>query len=366
MTITNPPHASELELSLFGPGVGESLVVHLGSGNWMIVDSCWNATRDRAIALDYLDSLGVEVATQVKLVVVTHWHDDHIRGMGDIVEAAPSARFACSAALLSKEFFALVAADDHIKLVEHSSGVSEFARVLDILRQRADGGRSIGPDFWAAEGMRLYSGHDDLEIHALSPSSHTITDSKGQFAKLAPSLNEVIRRFPSIRPNDSSVALLVKAAGFNLLLGADLEEGADERRGWKAVIRSEVRPQVMSNAYKVAHHGSPNADLDGIWTDLLTDDSRALITPYARGRKPLPSAADVRRIKSRASHVYCSTWPTTQRPRRRRRNVDRTMNEVALTRRAIKRQPGQIRLRVPIHGNPEDATTELFHGAKQL
>src|SRR5438067_455186 len=39
---TEPPDSSELELSVFGPGRGECLVVHLGAGEWMVVDSCLN------------------------------------------------------------------------------------------------------------------------------------------------------------------------------------------------------------------------------------------------------------------------------------------------------------------------------------
>lgn len=40
--VATPPVADELEVSVFGPGVGESVVVHLGHGDWMVVDSCLN------------------------------------------------------------------------------------------------------------------------------------------------------------------------------------------------------------------------------------------------------------------------------------------------------------------------------------
>lgn len=127
---TTAPKASELELSLFGPGVGECLVIHLGSGEWMIVDSCLGEQRDKPIALEYLELLGVDVSSQVKVVLVTHWHDDHIRGVSDIVREASLARFACSAAVNSEAFFSLIGADRVIKLVGHTSGITEFAEVL--------------------------------------------------------------------------------------------------------------------------------------------------------------------------------------------------------------------------------------------
>lgn len=234
MTKTIPPEASELELSLFGAGI-ECVVVHLGDGNWMVVDSCVNEAREGPIALDYLEGLGVDVARQVKLVVATHWHDDHIRGVSQVVRFATSARFVCSGALLSEEFLTLVGADEEIKLVEHSSGVSEFADVLEVLQTRNSGRYSVGPHHWASSGMLLFSedAASRVEVHALSPSSQTITDSKGHLARMIPGPREPIRRFPAVGPNDLSVVLLVKTTGSHLLLGADLETGRDERRGWR-------------------------------------------------------------------------------------------------------------------------------------
>jgi glyoxylase-like metal-dependent hydrolase (beta-lactamase superfamily II) len=45
------------------------------------------------------DVLGLSPADVVRLVIATHWDDDHIGGMGDIVEACSTARVVCSAAL---------------------------------------------------------------------------------------------------------------------------------------------------------------------------------------------------------------------------------------------------------------------------
>ncbi len=364
---TTPPRPTELELSLFGAGIGECAVVHLGAGNWMVVDSCLNEARERPIALDYLEGVGVDVARQVKLVVVTHWHDDHIRGISQLVRFATSARFVCSVALRSDEFLTLVVADEEIKLVEHTSGVSEFADVLEILRTRNGGRCVVGPDHWATSGLLLYSDDDPsrVEVHALSPSAQSITDSKRAIAGMIPSVGEATRKFPVIGPNDLSVVLLVKTTGSHLLLGADLETGRHERRGWRAVLSSELPPRVESSAYKVAHHGSENADHDGIWDSLLVKNVRAMLTPYARGPKPRPSSKDLNRIKSRTRYLYSTIWPHSQRPPRRR-GADKTINEIARKRRAICKRPGHIRLRVPIAGQIEDISVELFDGAKRL
>ena len=102
----NPPKDSEFELSLFGPGYGECIVLHIGGGKWVIVDSfCGSNSTPRAIR--YLEEVGVNPKESVCLIVATHWHDDHIRGMADLVKTCRKANFCCSSALLKKEFLAL-------------------------------------------------------------------------------------------------------------------------------------------------------------------------------------------------------------------------------------------------------------------
>ena len=71
-----PPNPEEIEVTLLGPGYGESAVLHIGNGVWVIVDSCINH-EGIPQALEYLESIGVAPAQAVDLIVATHWHDDH-------------------------------------------------------------------------------------------------------------------------------------------------------------------------------------------------------------------------------------------------------------------------------------------------
>ena len=100
----SPPAPHHLEISVFGPGIGECVVVHLGDSDWVVVDSCIDRQSGRPVALEYLRSLGVDVASQIKLVIATHWHDDHIRGIAEILHAAESAKFVNSAAYVFGDF----------------------------------------------------------------------------------------------------------------------------------------------------------------------------------------------------------------------------------------------------------------------
>jgi glyoxylase-like metal-dependent hydrolase (beta-lactamase superfamily II) len=74
----------------------------------MIVDSCLDPSTKQPVSLLYLEKLGVDVVAAVKVVLVTHWHDDHIRGLSTVVEKCKSARVCYSAALLKQEFLSLV------------------------------------------------------------------------------------------------------------------------------------------------------------------------------------------------------------------------------------------------------------------
>ena len=69
-----PPQADELELSLFGSGCGECVVVHLGANEWMIVDSCIHENGE-PVSIAYLKEMGIDVGRQVPIVVASHWHD---------------------------------------------------------------------------------------------------------------------------------------------------------------------------------------------------------------------------------------------------------------------------------------------------
>lgn len=74
----------------------------------MIVDSCVQSNRQPA--LDYLHAMDVDPAVAVKLVVATHWHDDHVRGIADVLATCRTAAFACSAALSPDELLQTIGA----------------------------------------------------------------------------------------------------------------------------------------------------------------------------------------------------------------------------------------------------------------
>lgn len=49
-----PPAHDELEVSVFGPGYGEAIVIHLGENEWILIDSCIEPESKEPAAIHYL------------------------------------------------------------------------------------------------------------------------------------------------------------------------------------------------------------------------------------------------------------------------------------------------------------------------
>ena len=330
--VEEPPGTDDLEITLFGPGYGESIVVHIGNGAWIVVDSCIEAEGMPA-ALPYLRGIGVDPATAVALVVATHWHDDHIRGMARLVAACQNARFSCAAALCREEFLAAVGTLEGRSTSRAGSGLREIRDVLTQL-----GSRASVPAF--ASANRRILRRDTCEVWSLSPADAVIQDFLASIAALLPGRGQARTRVPSLSPNQVAVALWIQVDDIAVLLGSDLD-----RPGWIHILQSEERPSGGgASAFKVPHHGAENADEPDVWNRMLGSEPLAVLTPWRRGGRTLPRSTDVRRIRLRTPHGYVTA---AGHPARRSRPgmVDRTLRESGATLRRVATASGAIRLR---------------------
>ena len=119
--------------------------------------------------------------------------------------------------------------------------------------------------------------------------------------RLGAKRGETKRRIPELSPNDIAVALWIEVGDVAVLLGSDLE-----RRGWVEILQSSARPAGTASAFKIPHHGSENADVPEVWERMLDADPVAVLTPWQRGGRALPSDREVQRILSNTTKVYAS------------------------------------------------------------
>jgi len=368
----SPPSREVVEISIFGPGIGECVVIHLTGNEWIIVDSCLERKTRLPIALKYLNDLGVNPAADVKLLVITHWHDDHISGASDILAACQNARFVCSDALRCEEFTQFVNLYSQRGFLE-DTGVDEFNKIFEVLKERLKSGKlQLSEPGWAVADRRLlYLPQDGriagTEVFALSPSDATITLALREIGdKLMPKPKTPKRKAIAQRPNHVAVALWVTVGDLHILLGSDLENYMDDRLGWEAILLSSSRPHGRALVIKVPHHGSSNAYCKRMWQEMVTPDPIALLTQFASGVKPLPSEADIERIKTHASKIFCTGSPSGKSPIRRNPAVDRTIREFVRTRRSVIGPMGHIRVRIPVNATIEKSSVELFNGAREV
>lgn len=298
--MNDAPPSDVAEISLIGTGYGESVMVHVGDGEWIIVDSCAEKEVPHLVqssAVSYLKKIGVDLSRQVSLVFATHWHGDHIAGLSKVVGHCESADFCCAAVFNYKEFirFACARGDADVPRANRSTG--EIVKILEILRSRGRKPRFMSSDRLVHETDR------GVRVIALSPSDAMIGRFMSVLAGRIPELKPPEDGTGDIRPNEASVVLLVDFGGDSVLLGADLEETSG--RGWSAVVDgSRFAGKKKSSVYKVAHHGSKTGECAAVWEKLLSSDPFAVLTPFVLGRNVLPSEEDVDRILGRTPNAY--------------------------------------------------------------
>ena len=305
--------------------------MHVGHGTWILVDSCLQADGTPR-TLNYLQNMGVDPASAVALVVATHWHDDHIRGMTQLVEHCTSAAFCCSGALRQKEFLSVVGRMEANHMSRNGSGVREIHQVFSGLR---------APPRFAAANRRLLS-RDGCEVWSLSPNDGVYQQFLDAIGNLAPKQGEQKARIRDLSPNGAAVVLWIRIGDVVLLLGSDLE-----KPGWVEILQDQQRPQGYASALKVPHHGAESAHVPGVWTDLLEPQPVAVLTPWRLGGHSLPTQADVARIRNSTSQAYATAKPdvrATPSPRRERA-IERTIRESGIELRRPAMSPGTVRLR---------------------
>ncbi|MFF5185124.1 ComEC/Rec2 family competence protein [Streptomyces sp. NPDC000345] len=189
-------------LAMCDVGQGDATVLAAGEGTGVVVD----AGPDPEPVDRCLRTLGI---TRVPLVVLTHFHADHVAGLPGV--------------LRGREVGAI-----------ETTGFEEPLDQVEFVRGEAR--THHVPLLRAAAGERRRVGALDWEV--LWPPPGPAPEPDG--------------------PNDASVTLLVRSAGLRMLLLGDLEPPAQ-----RALLRSPAAASVSRvDVLKVAHHGSAYQDPD--------------------------------------------------------------------------------------------------------
>lgn len=357
------PSDDELEVSVFGPGIGECIAVHLGRHEWIIVDSCCDTDNEPA-ATKYLKEIGVDTASEVKLIVASHWHDDHIRGISEVYSKCLAARFSCASALKKEEFCTLVAAYGEDPMIRYK-GVEEFSRIFCQMEEFSREDPRSNP-IWALENKTLLQKDGWYSVKALSPSDEAVTQALRDMSRLFPKAKKSKRNLISESANHAAVVLSVTVGIWNILLASDLQHTVHPLLGWSAIVNSPGRTQSRADLLKIPHHGSETGNAPGIWTHLVCHKPLGVVTPYNRGVTKLPTKKNLKSLSKNCSELYYTSLPTVTSPPRRNPAVEKTLKMVALERKVVEPRMGQVRLRASIDGPDKTWTEELFGKAERF
>ncbi len=347
-----PFSSDNCELTIFGKGFGESILLHFGNNDWIVIDSCLDSNKI-PIPLIYLQNIGIS-PKQIKYIVATHWDTDHIRGLSKIYKEATEAYFVCSRAMKEKEFLKFVYG--YGDTGKRKSSTSELVEILDQydMRKKSDSShkdlRLVG-EFTTIEENEIVLNNKTIKrkITALSPSSAAQIKSLHDISKLIANNKMPLRNVRQLRPNHTSIVLLVEIGELRLLLGSDLEELGENDDGWKAIVCDNRMQNKESEIFKVPHHGSENGHNESVWTEYVADKNISLLTTFCHGKTKLPLETDIDRIKKYSSNIYVagSTNVTKKKFDRDTTHMLRKLDKRKETF-SLKRELGQITIKKPI------------------
>lgn len=409
------PGENEAEVTLIGgtAGFGETIIIHIGKGFWVVVDSCTNPINGECVALAYLNEIEVKVKEQLKYVVCTHWHEDHIMGLSKLIEA-------CS----DKTIFALSCADDREKFIYEMVEKCNYAgksRKLTELRDSINKANEKGIKIKRVQQDQIIFNKNGTECFALSPSSieidkfnkeiatalgkyHRVLDQVAKLRQIDDKSiedasaveEEVLNSFinlvsekldedtvqqsdvedllqfkdvKKVEPNDRCVAMLLKIKGHSVVLGADLEHNQKKspEGGWKSASDCECMEDVVANLYKIPHHGSETGYYDFFLHKHIKRDAVSKLTSWIIGSKVLPKAEMLRKYYNHSKNLYVTT---TSLLRRKNTEEDHTfrkiMNNTTEEILEFKPQLGIIRSRIDIDAEDDNWKTEYFGSAKLI
>ena len=324
------------ELSVFGTGFGECLLIHIGNNDWIVVDSCLNPKTKTPSVFEYFTSINIDPTKAIKLVIATHWDSDHVEGLAEIFRLAPKSQFVMSKAFKNEDFYRFVYGSVNVEGIPKKS-TKEFSEIFDICKEKTKRTQSLGPIILAGENEILFrdvitiNGNPiEREVMALSPSAAAQVKSLEGFSRLMADDLEPIRNLRKLENNHSSIVLWVKVGDISILLGADLEELGVSDDGWQRVVNNvKTPPNSFAEIFKIPHHGSKNGHFEGVWNNLVVKDNVSVVTSFQNGGNELPTQKDKERIKQFSQKAFLVGGSTSGslRKDKERKNLLKKVNK---------------------------------------
>jgi beta-lactamase superfamily II metal-dependent hydrolase len=352
-----PPKDNELEVTIFGPGYGESIVLHIPQIGWGIIDSCEYKTKNKSIVLplEYLLNITTKPHPQLAFVILTHPHHDHCKGIDRILREYPGGtkRVCRYNGDGIREWQAYKTKKD-TALKKVIQGLGYAFKSIDKAVESGAQFRRLGEMTTVFNENVNLNGYNSTNVRmlALSPSAISIQKYTEMLQKAIPGVGQRISKMDDDGHNLVSVALLLEFGKLQMIFGSDVETGSNKNTGWSGIISNKDCPSLWANLVKVSHHGSENGHNDSAWKEFCKKGSPlSLVTPFRKGSVFLPKNSDVDRIKADSQKVGVTNYIDSDSNLKRyySRNVTNCIENSVLIKsmKIIKKatHPGIIRIR---------------------
>jgi hypothetical protein len=307
------PVPGSLTLYVFGPGFGESQVVALPDGKWMVVDSCRHSGVN--LPLELLRHLDV---TAIDLLALTHPDLDHYRGLSELIASLPVRRL--------WRYPGFGTARDILVEIEKEGKDPDFRELLaaydamaPLMRAKGSIGREVGYDTipWPHDAGGGY------QVWCIAPGQPDLMHEKEWMAALYKRMKDgrmltlAEKRRLMGKANALSLAMVIRWGRVGVLLGGDVEHDASNAaRGWRGVIANLQEDENLRliqglRLVKTAHHGSQSAFSEDAWQHHATGGAveLAVITRFSRGANPPPHTDGLAPILRHARQLALTSEP---------------------------------------------------------
>lgn len=346
---------SSVNIIVFGPGYGESIVIYLPDLGWGIIDSCLINFKKRKYnpALEYLKQLNVD---RLAFLILTHPHLDHYKGIEHILFHYSGAidRIGYYSGEGLKEYASYLAR----KKILNEPGLKTFSDIFLLIEKAKKSGANIIKLSERKEVIRkgLYK-NNTIEMISLSPSEDSEKKYIERLYKFIPKVKGAsIKDLKDSEQNIISSAIWCEINNVRFIFGSDLENGTNFS-GWSGVLNNLDSPNLSATFVKIPHHGSPNAFNENIWK-IFSNDSKvpvSVTTPYIKSRALRPDPVILKKISNYTKNIYVTSKFNFKSPQKIYNNVDLESGYGVIDWKYIKmpNQIGFVKTTIPLNNESE-------------
>lgn len=304
------PSFDEIEITVLGinENSGESIVLHIGDGDWIVIDCC--RTREGLnLPLFYLDSLGIDHSC-IKRVACTHLHSDHIIGLNEVLFQCKNAWFAYPLIGDQNSLRYILTQYNLDKDLPNEGTFGEFMKCIQIVKKEGRESAILNIDSPIFADVNRY-------VMGISPSKKM--NELYQYQLLRYNLGSPIPA-QMLKTNFCSVATILNVGNVHAILGADLEANRQNKapihscastckrksnRGWCNVFKaSQFFPCFQYDYIKIPHHSSSTGFCEHLWKNHMTSPIIGTSTVFLEGANALPTQEMVNEYASLCDELY--------------------------------------------------------------